>query len=291
MNKGLNILVADSNEGFATMLQQYMIEESNCQVCVATDAEAAVHSVEDQEFDLAIVDLELNTADGTPLIRDLRRRRADLCLMLIPLDGEDISPEFADLDIQGVLPKPFFLPELSRRVQEAVGLDQETDIALGADVVVQAAPEGQAEAAGAGAPDARAARRLVVPNEHVPEVVDQMKWLAQELSAEAVVLTRGEDLMAHTGRLSADEAERLAGAVTEIWRTSGTVADILGREPAHFEQTLDGGRYTFYAIAVAQDIVLSLVLYSPIALGMIRHRAKQTVDALQRLLSEEQDGA
>jgi DNA-binding response OmpR family regulator len=271
------------------MVQQYMIEQGDCRVHVATDAESAVHSVEDQEFDLAIVDLELNTADGVPLIRALRQQRSDLCLMMIPLDGEDVAPEFEDLDIQGVLPKPFFLPELPQRVEEAIGRSRG----------VWAAPsQGQApgeERAGQGAQaepgGQRPPQRLVVPNEHVPEVIDRMKWLAQELSAEAVVLTRGDDLMAHTGRLSAAEAETLAGAVTEIWRTSGSVADILGREQTNFEQTLDGGQYTFYTIAVAQEIILSVVLYAPIPLGMIRHRAKQTVDALQRLLSEEPDGA
>jgi predicted regulator of Ras-like GTPase activity (Roadblock/LC7/MglB family) len=108
-----------------------------------------------------------------------------------------------------------------------------------------------------------------------------MTELAQEINAEAVILTCGGGLIAHAGRLSVEEANGLAQVVGENWRTSARVARILGQEQLRFEQSVEGGEHMFYSLAIAEDIILSAALSISMPLGMIRHRAKLTAEALR----------
>jgi len=108
------ILIVDSNTAFATMLQESLEQGGEYRATMATSGDEALQALTAADFDLAIVDLGLSDPDGATLARALRQQRPDLRLMLIPLVGEEPPPELADLDVQGTLPKPFFLPELAR---------------------------------------------------------------------------------------------------------------------------------------------------------------------------------
>jgi CheY-like chemotaxis protein len=269
------ILIVDSNEAFATMLQESLEQGGDCRVTVTTGEDEALQALTAAEFDLAIVDLGLTDPDGATLARTLRQQRADLRLMVIPLVGEKLPPELSDLDVQGVLPKPFFLPELPGRIANALAqpLGGEPDLAEVTE------------------PDTSSNRlvvssdeRLAVLREHLPEIIQEMNVLSQEINAEAVILTWRGRLIAHTGRLSAEASDALAQVVAESWRTSARVAQILGQEQLRFEQSMEGSEHVFYSLAVAQDIILSAALHVSVPLGIIRHRAKSTADALQALI-------
>ncbi|RLC63643.1 MAG: hypothetical protein DRI80_03435 [Chloroflexota bacterium] len=114
------ILIVDSNTAFATMLQESLEQGGEYRATMATSGDEALQALTAADFDLAIVDLGLSDPDGATLARALRQQRPDLRLMLIPLVGEEPPPELADLDVQGTLPKPFFLPELPGRIADAL---------------------------------------------------------------------------------------------------------------------------------------------------------------------------
>jgi len=272
------ILIVDSNEAFATMLQESLEQSGDCRVTVTTDGDKALQALIAAEFDLAIVDLGLTDPDGATVARTLRQQRADLRLMLIPLVGEELPSELADLDVQGVLPKPFFLPELPGRIADALAWPVGGGPCR-AEIVEPDTSPGQLVVS--------SDERLAVLREHIPEIIREMSRLSQEINAEAVILTCGERLIAHTGRLSAENSDALAQVVAESWRTSARVARILGQEQLRFEQSVEGGEHVFYSLAVAEDIILSAALHVSVPLGMIRHRARSTADALQALMKNE----
>jgi CheY-like chemotaxis protein len=273
MDNQPSILIIDSDSAFATMLQEGLQQGGECRATVATSGDEALQALAADEFDLAVVDLGLADPDGITLARALRQRQADLRLMLIPLAGADIPPELADLPVQGVLPKPFFLPELPGRIADA--LTQPVDAGPGTVQVVTAEPDA--------VPDRMAGLR-----ERIPQIGQEMSTLSQEIHATAVILTYGGQLIAHTGRLSAEEAEGLAQAVAEAWRTSARVAQILGREQLRFEQSVEGGQHMFYSLAIAEDIIISAALSVSVPLGIIRHRTKATAETLRALISTTQ---
>jgi CheY-like chemotaxis protein len=269
------ILIVDNNIAFATLLKEGLEQGGEYRAIVMSSGEEAVEVASAAEFDLAVVDMGLTDPDGLALARALREKNPSLRLMLIPLDGADLPPNASDLDVQGVLTKPFFLPELSGHV---------------ADALAKPLREAAVPAPGDDPDDVRAEPTDKGPDQEVVEqvgvadVVQKMAALAQEVNAEAVILTSGERLIAHTGRLSTDAVNGLAQAVAESWLISNRVAQILGQEQLRFEQSSEGGEHLFYSLAIAGDVILSLAIRASVPLGMIRHRTKTTADALQELV-------
>jgi len=274
------IMVVDSSEAFATMLCEYLEREGGYRVTAKTSGRAALAALEVERYDLAIVDLGLSGEDGSAVAHDLRRHQADLRLMLIPLDGETLPPEVVDLDIQGVLSKPFFLPGLLPRVEEALTCSVENASHSELDIVTACA---DCEPGGTASIGTVSVDSEFDDSELNPVLHD----LANELNAEAVILSQQGQLLAQASKLSADAVDRLVQVVVDSWRTSIRVAEILGKEQLRFEQSIEGGEYVFYSLAVSEDMILSVALQYGIPLGMLRHRAKETVDEIRTVFAKE----
>ena len=284
-----SVLIVDSNEAFATMLQESLDQEGGYRPVTAASPGEALEAMEAGAFDLVIVDLGVAEPDGVTFVRDLRQQDPDLRLMVIPLMGEELPADLSDVEVQGVLPKPFFFPELPARVAAALGSEEAAPVAL--EGASPAAEPAAVPAASAPVPpppqklDVSKTQQLAALRENLDGVMEEMTMLFQETGAEAVILTCGGKLIAHTGRLSPEEADRLAQVADESWRTSARVAQILGREQLRFEQSVEGGEHLFYSLAVAENIILSVAVRAAnMPLGMIRHHAKVTADSLQRFV-------
>ncbi len=296
MSNENSILVVDGNEGFATLLKESLEQDGGYRVALTTNGDDALRTLSSFPFDLAIVDLGLRNPDGVALVQDMRQQKADLRLMLITIQGEELPPEATDLDIQGVLPKPFFLPELPGRIADALAKSVRVPVTKAAEKAAstdttsskapeQAMPEEPPPPPPSPSRPAASSQALSSAREHAPEMVNRMNVLAQEINADAVLLTSKGRVISHTGRISAEGAVGLAQAVAESWRTSARVAQILGQELTHFEQSTEGGEHMFYSLTVAEDIILSVALRTNVPLGMIRHRTKEAADALRSLLT------
>ncbi|MBE9508433.1 MAG: response regulator [Chloroflexi bacterium] len=271
------ILIVDTNVAFATLLKESVEQEGEYRAIVATGGREAVQALSEAEFDLAIVDLGLADPDGITLARALRQRDPALRLMLIPLDGAELPPESNDLDVQGVLTKPFFFPELPGRIADALARPV-------AGIAVASHVDGPGDV-GTGVMDT-ASGRSVEECDSTTDIVQEMTALAQEINAEAVILANGGRLVADTGRLSAETATRLARAVAESWHTPARATPILGQERLRFKQGKEGDRHLLYSLVVAEDVILSVALRANDPLGMVRHRIKATADSLRRLIGK-----
>ncbi|MBC7226341.1 MAG: response regulator [Thermoflexales bacterium] len=254
------ILVVDANEAFATLLQQEL-EGMEMRADVVASGHEALRATAAADYAMAIVDMGLPDLPASQLVRALRQEHPDLRLMVIPLEGEEIPAELADTSIQGTLPKPFFLPELPERIRQALSRP------------LTAQGQRETEAAPLRAPAGEAA----------PDVLPLMSRLAQEVGAEAVLLIRGGELVAHTGRMSENGVSALTSLVADAWRASTRVAQILGKEQLRFEQSIEGAEYLLYSLAITEDLILSVVVAGKVPLGMIRHRAKETAEEIRRM--------
>jgi predicted regulator of Ras-like GTPase activity (Roadblock/LC7/MglB family) len=108
--------------------------------------------------------------------------------------------------------------------------------------------------------------------------------LARELNAEAVMLTCGDDLVAHAGRLAREDAEQLGHAIVASWRASAQVAKLLGREKVCFEQSMhEGGDYVLYSLSTAGEMVLSVAVNSNTPLGIVRYHTRRTAETIAKL--------
>ncbi|MGD2146288.1 MAG: response regulator [Anaerolineae bacterium] len=280
-----SILIVDSNIGFASMLQQSLEQEGEYRVTVTHDGAQALEAASIERFDLAIVDLGVGVVaslDGISVARRLREGQADLRLMLIPLTGDALPQELVDLDVQGTLSKPFFLPDLADLLETALSRPV-SDSPAPAEVMepVEARQPTKTPAQTAAAPGS-----VSSPQECSPQVLREMESLARELDAATVLLTRGESLLGSAGRLRDEDVKELAAVIADSYRISGQAAEVLGHEEQHaFEQSVEGDEQVLYSLSVVDAVILSVALSSDVALGMLRHRARTAAKRIRDLMT------
>jgi CheY-like chemotaxis protein len=273
-----SILIVDSNVGFAGMLQQSLEQDGDYRATVAHDGRQALQAASQDTFDLAIVDLGVDVVDdldGATLAHRLREQQSDLRLMLIPLSGDTLPEDWDDLDVQGTLPKPFFLPDLPDLLEAAMTRPMAGPVAPPELVEPVSTPD----------QPPTAVEPPLGPTGCSPRVMGEIENLAQEINAAAVLLTRGEDVLGSVGPLHPRHVSELARIVAQSYRISGQVAEILGRERRHFEQSIEGGEQTLYSLTVVEDMILSAALRGDIALGILRHRVRSAARRIRQLVA------
>lgn len=305
-----HVLVVDPNEAFATLLSEELKRQGyNVSLC-GSGAEA-VQAARGNLPALSLLDMALEDPGAIALAQQLREIDANMRVMLIPLMGEDLSPQAASISVQGVLPKPFFLPELPDRVEAALNAPVEAVVEEPAPETSspELEPETKKELAPAPEPEPAPVTELEdLEMEDVElgdvaemaagdeqgfsyeafeanraEIERVMGNLAQEIGADAVLLTFGGGMLSWVGGLARPAAESVARAVIHGWRTSAEVARVLGREQVHFEQSISGGDYMLYSLSVEHNALMAVVVRGTAPLGLLRHRARGAAEMIAQL--------
>jgi DNA-binding response OmpR family regulator len=115
------VLVVDDQSDVRTMVS-IVLRINGFEIVEAASAAAALKAFGDTSFDLAIVDIFLQGANGSDLIGTLRARVPGLPIVAISgmtaLDFLSDSPELSDVVC---LQKPFRPPDLMRAIEAAQG--------------------------------------------------------------------------------------------------------------------------------------------------------------------------
>jgi DNA-binding response OmpR family regulator len=90
------ILVVDANEAFAALLQQEL-ENMEMRADIAASGHEALRATAATNYAMAIVDMGLPDVPSAQLVRALRQEHPDLRLMVIPLEGDGVPSELADM--------------------------------------------------------------------------------------------------------------------------------------------------------------------------------------------------
>ena len=86
----------------------------------------ALELIASERFDMAIVDLGLEDINPQASVRDIGGANPSIRIMLIPLAGEEVRDERKGVEVQGLLPKAFFVDDLSAIVGQAIAWGGET---------------------------------------------------------------------------------------------------------------------------------------------------------------------
>ena len=303
-----HVLVVDPNEAFATLLSEEL-KRQGYKVSLCVSEEEALRTARRNLPDLSLLDMALENPGAIALAKQLREIEAEMRIMLIPLMGEDLSPKAASISVQGILPKPFFLPELPDRVEAALNASVEAVTDEPSPEVSAPEPEAEEEPPPAPEPEPAPVAELEDLEMEEVELEDSksmrateaqglsyeafdsnrteiervMNNLAQEIGADAVLLTFGGGMLTWVGGLAQSEAESVARAVIHGWRTSAEVARVLGREQVRFEQSIAGGDYMLYALSVEQNALMAVVVRGTAPLGLLRHRARGAAEMIAQL--------
>jgi DNA-binding NarL/FixJ family response regulator len=114
----LEVLVVDDDRTFGESLAMFLSDDDRITVTdIASDLHTALASTGARHFDLAIVDVRLDTQSGFQVVEALRARHPDLAVVMMSgLDRSEIETRARACGAQGVLEKT----DLARRGQEAV---------------------------------------------------------------------------------------------------------------------------------------------------------------------------
>ena len=113
----MRLLVAENDPALATLLQE-SFDHEHYSVDLTLDGEEAKKWMEDREYDLAILDLNLAHDEGTQVLQHVRAERRQLPILV--LSGRNRAEErvqILDMGADDLVLKPFAFSELSARVR------------------------------------------------------------------------------------------------------------------------------------------------------------------------------
>ena len=110
------VLVVEDDRAISDLLRMYL-EKEGVEVTVKDSAEGALPAIEQDEFDLLLLDVNLPGRDGFELLADLRRRHDLPVLVLTARDAEEDSIFAFGVGADDYVTKPFSPKVLTARVR------------------------------------------------------------------------------------------------------------------------------------------------------------------------------
>jgi CheY-like chemotaxis protein len=311
-----NILIVDSDEGFGYMLTEGLQNTGFYTAKLVNSGADALESIVEHSFDMIIIDVGISDVPPPTLVNAVRETNGNIKIMMTPLLGQDLPAKVAKLDINGVLPKPFFVGDLPDLIDASLGQSRSRNrTPTPLPLPVQANPQLQLVEKSSGPASSTkittvtesnapamtnvtlADNMVSLPVPFIPqetirflrasetEVMRLLNDLNRELRAEAILLIAGADLVANAGMLSKKECQELAILVAQSSQAAAHAATYLGERAGRFTQSLhEGGAYRLYTLTLAEGILLSLALSTNVPLGMIRHQSRQTAEQLSKFI-------
>ena len=115
------VLVIDDEEGIRDLLRK-TLQLADYEVDAAENGRAGLDRLRLKRYDLLITDLRMPGMDGLTVIREARRLRPDLPVIIITgYSTEATAIEAIDLGVQGYLTKPFRVPRVLNAAAKALG--------------------------------------------------------------------------------------------------------------------------------------------------------------------------
>lgn len=262
------ILVLTSNPGFGELIGQVLQETGRYDIELAGTPQEGVDLTHQHQPTLCVLDCDLEQTALSQLVNEMRDAAPDMLFVMIPSDKSGDTMEIEQMDVDGYLSKPFYLPDLITTVEEVL-----ESSALLVKKRVPTKPLGEIRKAHG--VDAK-------PKSPAPEWLKNVNVAAQHLTrlslesaSQAALITRGLETWAYAGELPQPAVDELAQTVSHYFVDGGNT------DLARFVR-LDamGADYMLYATGLGGEFVLSLVFDAETPFSKIRAHANQLATAL-----------
>ncbi|MCS7259893.1 MAG: response regulator [Anaerolineae bacterium] len=312
-----DILIADSDEAFASVLAERLAVFDEYRVTVVHDGNALLEKAITQPFDLLILDVALQDSALSELLERIRTLRPLLRIMVVPYPGNKVPSTLQHVPVYGVLPKPFMTEELPHLIRHA--LEAETALPLGQMAEVydpradaadgsdpfQLFPEDEPISIGSAHDSSYSAifqaqeatqwnvdaGQSVAPDEITissEEATPVLRALGRELQAVLVVLSHKANLLAHTSSLPRERVENFCRCVAHRVESGAQLMRFLDAHDESIATLLDEGRrYRVYTTQVTSAMWLTVVLELHIPVGSLRYHIRKAVEQLAHLSHKE----
>lgn len=115
------VLVVDDEETIRELLLK-TLALADYEVDLAPDGRTALERMRMIQYDLLITDLRMPGVDGLTVIREARRLKADIAVIIVTgYSSEASAIEAINLGVQGYLTKPFRVPRVLAAAAKALG--------------------------------------------------------------------------------------------------------------------------------------------------------------------------
>jgi DNA-binding response OmpR family regulator len=121
MNARPRILVVDDEASIRDLLAK-TLALAEYDVDVAPDGRTALERMRQESYDLLIADLKMPGLDGLSVIREAKRYKSTLPVIIITgYSTESAAIEAVNLGVSGYLTKPFRVPQVLAAAAKALG--------------------------------------------------------------------------------------------------------------------------------------------------------------------------
>ena len=255
----LSVLIVTPQRSFGEHIRQILEETYPSHVVIVDDVFDALEVFQEQNFTHAFLDTALRNSTVRELGLALRKIAPGLRLILV--SGDPAVPSFETLQPWTLLPKPFYVPDLLRIIDDEAGISVDLPAAK-FDI-----PEPIIEDASS-VPDGGDVAWL----QDVSKAAQHLTRLTLESSAQAALITRRNNLWAYSGQLSQPAAQELVGIVSNDKKT-GDLLKFIRLETTQAEHML-------YATELAEGINLAMVFDAETPFSTIRSQATHLADSL-----------
>jgi excisionase family DNA binding protein len=116
------VLVVDDEASIRDLLSKTLAQFGEYDVDSAPDGASALERMRGASYDLLIADLKMPGMDGLTLIRQAKKLKADLPVIIITgFSTESSAIEAVNLGVAGYLTKPFRVPQVLAAAAKALG--------------------------------------------------------------------------------------------------------------------------------------------------------------------------
>lgn len=263
----ISVLVVTPSPGFGELISQVLAEAGGYECTLATDGKRALQAAEAHLPTLCVLDGDLDDPPPAKLVAELRRLCPEIRLVVIPPDTEDKPIDFSKMQIDALVAKPFYLPDLISKVE---------------DLFKQSPPTEKPDT-----PSETPARPPVAAPEDAPVppwlldvnlAAQHLARLSLESASQASLIVRGDRVWAYAGELTQGAVEELTGTLGQHW--SGGNGSDLARF-VRLEAT--GSDYMMYATDLGGGFVLAMVFDTETPFSKIRSQAGNLAERLSSL--------
>jgi len=257
MTKSLLLVTAET--AFANLLL-HGLEQEGYRVHIVKGKGEAVVRADESNCSLAFLDMDL----GYRAVLDIGRalRMLNPSIRFIVFSRDDTPPALDDIRPWKLSLKPYYLPDLLNMLN-----DKSTPISKPI-----ASPQANVSVTSR---DVQTSNPALPWLQDVTKAAQHLTRLTLESSAQAALITRGDNLWAYAGQLSQGAAKELAVTVTRHWdgQKGSDLLRFVRLEATKAEHML-------YATRIADDVVLALVFDAETPFSTIRTQAGQLAHSL-----------
>src|SRR5215208_5104200 len=264
MTKSLLIVSADTK--FSQVLL-HGLEQEGYRVQITKGKGETVVRADEENSATALLDMDLGYRSVLEIGQALRMLNPEMRLIIF--SGEGTPSTLDELHPWIYSPKPYFLPDVLNMLND--------NSRSPSKLPYRSAPQ----------PGVETSSNSALPwLQDVTKAAQHLTRLTLESSAQAALITRGDNLWAYAGQLSQGAAKELAVAVTRHWdgQKGSDLLRFVRLEATKAEHML-------YATRLADDVVLALVFDAETPFSTIRTQAGQLAHSLSITPVEEAERA